>query len=294
MIKLNIKLITNLGILGAVLTGLLFPDTFNFKKIIPFFLALLLYFSFIKLDFKIKHFVRKEIFYYPLIIYLIAPLLVFILFRNINQDLLIGLILITITPTAIGSPVIIAMVKGDRELNIIHVLLANIVSPLSYSILLLLFFSKDNVQIPIYSIIIKIIFIIILPIILALAFKRINWLSKNSIKIGKYFSPFAFITIICVAVSSSAGKLYAIPGSQALLILIMTGSIALLLYSTGFLLSKDPKIRKTLALCMGHKNTALCVWIAIANFSSLTVLPAIVYIIFHHSINAFLIWKFHK
>lgn len=294
MKHINKKNITTLGIFLAIILGYFFPSSSNVKIILPYLLASILFFNFVKLEFKLKNFIHKEILYYPIISFLIVPMLVFFITKNFSLDLRVGFFLIAISPTAIASPIVTDLINGNRELNIAIVVFSNILAPISCSLLLLIYFNTNNIELSALTIFSKIALIIFAPMILSFFIKQSKKAKSNCIKFSNYYNPITFITIIAIAVSSSSEKLRSIDSSSLIKIFIITGCIAILFFIIGFSITKNFDAKKSFSVSLGQKNSALTVWIALSNFNSLAVLPVIAYIFFHHTINAILIAKYHE
>ena len=284
--------IVSYGIYLAIILGLIFPIGTEYKSLIPILLATILFFSFLKLEYKLNHFFCKELFYYALIGLIIIPSIVFYLTKNLETNLRLGLFLVSITPTAIGAPIIVDLIKGSKELIISNVVLYNMLSPITYSILLHLYFNKLELIIPTKLIFIKLTIMIFIPFILALIFRNFIKLKEKLSYISKYVSPISFILVIGVAVSSASLNLRQLKLINLLIISFYVLILAVFSFYIGSILSKKSKIKKTLTIVFGHKNSTLTTWGALSNFAPPVVIPMILYIIFHHIINGFLIYKY--
>jgi bile acid:Na+ symporter, BASS family len=284
--------IINYGIFAAIVLGVLFPSQGSFKILIPILLALMLFFSFLKLDLRIRKFLRWELGVYFFIGLLILPFLVFLLTKSLDMELRLGIFLVSITPTAIGAPIIVDMIKGNRELVVSNVVLYNLLSPFTYVVLLSLYFKTNALVIPVFSILEKLVLMIFIPLFLALLFKRIIVLDSSLKKIGRVFSPFAFILVIGIAVSSASSELRNMEMLLLLKVFVIVFLFAVVSFALGFLFSKNEKSRKAMSVVFGHKNSTLAIWIALSNFSPLVVVPMVIYVVCHHIINGILIHRF--
>jgi BASS family bile acid:Na+ symporter len=288
----KMKRLISYGIYLAIVLGLVFPLDSQYKILIPILLAIILFFSFLKLEYKFSHFFRKELLYYFLIGLIIIPTVVFLFTKNLPTDLRMGLFLVSITPTAIGAPIIVDLIKGNRELIVSNVVLYNILSPLTYSLLLHLFFNESQLIIPTKLIFFKLATMIFIPFILALIVRKFSKLERKLTAASQYISPISFILVIGIAVSSASLYLRELELINLLKISIFVLLLALFSFFIGSVLSKKLKIRKTLSVTFGHKNSTLTTWVALSNFAPPVVIPMILYIIFHHIINGVLIHKY--
>ncbi|HEY1405795.1 MAG TPA: bile acid:sodium symporter [Spirochaetota bacterium] len=292
--RLSRKTITNIGIFVAIILGIIFPASMWEKKTLPYILGLLLVGNFLKIDLHLHKFFRKELLYFPLIGLLIFPFIVYFGSFFLPLDLRLGLFIIAITPSAIASPVVVDMIDGDRELGVAQVLFSNVIAPVSYSGLLYLFFRTSAVSVPVGAMFRDITLLIIIPFF----FSRLITLQKNiysaTCRFFSWFGPIGFLLVIFVAVASSSAQLRKIDPEMFVVILAMTAFLAVLNFSTGYILSRKSNVRRTLAVGFGHKNTSLSVWVAMSNFNPIVVLPMVSYLIFHHIMNGILVHRFHK
>ena len=277
-----------LGIFTAIIFGIIFDSIPHIKSLIPYVLASLIFFSFLKLDINKKNFFKKELLIVPLFTWVIFPAVILFFTKNLNQDFRIGFFILSITPTAIGCPVVASLIHADKEFIASQVILSNLLSPFSYSILLFLYFNQADISIPILLILKRLVMIIIFPLFLSLVVKKLKKVSDYFSKVGRFYIPFSFLFVIFSAVSASAAKLKSLDFYGIIIVILYVFFCALLFFTTGLFFPGEMKKKKTMALSMGHKNTALSIWIVLSNFSSATVIPLIFYIIFHHIFNGIL------
>jgi BASS family bile acid:Na+ symporter len=292
--KLSRKHFINAGIFLAIVLGLIFPASDWLKKTLPYILGFLLLSNFIGIDLHIKKFMRRELLYFPVIAFLILPFLVFYSTLLFPIDLRLGIFIIAITPSAIASPVVVNLIDGDRELSVSHVIFSNLLSPFAYTLLLYFFFRTESVSIPVLSLLRDIGLLIILPFMLSRIIRFNRNVCTVSKKIFSVMGPVGFLLVIFVAVASSSLQLRSMQKSFLIMIFIVSAVIAAISFSIGFFLSRESKIRRTLSVGFGHKNTSLAVWIGLSNFNGIVVLPVVAYIVFHHIINGILVSRYHR
>jgi BASS family bile acid:Na+ symporter len=286
--------IINIGIFAAIFLGILFPAPLWEKKTLPFILGLLLVSNFMRIDFHLKKFFRKELLYFPMIGFIVIPTVIYFGTITLPLDLRLGLFLIAITPSAIASTVVVNLIGGDRELSVAHVLVSNMLAPFAYAGLLYLFFRADSVDIPVGSLLKDIITLLAVPFIISrvlLIHKKVQSMTE---RFFTWFNPVGFLLVIFVAVASSSQQLRAIQPELLALILALAALVAFVSFAIGFSLSRDSRIRRTLAVGFGHKNTSLAIWVAVSNFNPAVVLPMVSYLIFHHVINGILVHRYHR
>lgn len=282
-----------IGLFSAIILGVIFPFGDKIQFMLTIVLSVLLFFNFYEIDFKLAYFLKKEIFLGLVFCLVILPAMIFFLTRGLSIEFRLGLFLIAITPTAIGSSIIVRIIKGDVNYSVAYTVIYNFLSIIAYPVLLKVFFNNENIVIPVQNIVVNLSIIIIIPFILATVAKRAGFLKKTFGLMSKYVS-YLFFLVIYIAVSTSVLNLKGISFFTLLTIVFFTVIIAVLYFLSGFLLGKDLNYRKTMSVSMGQKNTGLCILVTMTNFSPLASIPATVYIIVHHLINSFLIFFYNK
>lgn len=280
-------------LLATVVLAILFPIGEHLKPILPFLLATLLFFNFYSINFERENFYQWEILFYLLLVLLIMPGIVFVATRSFSFPFRVGIFLITITPAAISSPIVIRVLGGNMELAVANTVLYNLLAPLSYTVLTKVYFQQSGLHVPVKNILIKLCLLVGIPFVLALVIKRIPRLAPPLRKISAYIN-ILFLLMVFTAISSSAGRIRAVPKSELLFVFLATLLIALSFYSGGLLLGRSQASKKALTVNMGQKNASLCIWLALSNFDPLTAIPAAVYIIIHHFLNSLLIFIFSR
>jgi BASS family bile acid:Na+ symporter len=285
-----IKKYTGILLIVACGVGLLFPQLNIFKDLIFYILLLLLFCSFLKIEFNLKHFINPKLLLFPLFNWFLLPLLVYFISRSLIPDYRIGLLFAIITPPALGSPVIISITKGDLEFMMSNVMIYNLLSPIAYTLIPVFLFKDDQIFIPVKPILLRVVTVVMIPLVLALivrTHKRSkDWIithidsRKNILQ----------IFMVSVAVASASLRIRQTPLSEIGLLFLITFSLTLISYGSGYFISrKNPVMQRTLPVAMGHKNTLLAIMICITNFSPIAALPTVFYLFSHHIFNGILI-----
>ncbi len=274
-----------LSIFAGIILGIVFPIDKSFTFLVPIFLSTIILSNMIDIDFRIKNFIRKEIIFFSITNYLILPFIVFLITLKLEPFIKTGILLIAITPSAIGSSIIVKLINGDVKLSIVLTVLSNLLAFFSYPLLLKIYLSNTEVIIPIFKILINVIIVIIIPFLLSSVLRKIKIVKNISHNINKYLN-FLVSLIIYISISQSSELLKKYEFKKILFIVIITSLVAFIYFISGFLLTNKMETKKSLSSSFGQKNTGLCIWIALSNFNSLVALPATIYIIVHHLINA--------
>ncbi len=284
-----IKKWTGVFLLSAVVIGFIFPFFSLFRPVMIPLLMLLLYCSFVRMEFKARNFFRKELIIFPLICWLISPLMVYYATSWMGSALQIGFLLVVITPPALGSPVMVSLAKGDLEYTVANVTIFNIISPLVFAIIPRLFLHESSLSINYYDIFWRVTIIIFIPLILAFLTNKVLTIKEFVISKIDPFKALIQMFLIIIAVANSSKEIRKMSKIDLISVLVFTFLLAGILYLIGWLIARNKKMKYTLPITTGHKNTLLTITIAIASFSEITALPAVFYLIAHHTYNGIII-----
>lgn len=289
------RIYLSISIFIAIILGFIFNIPSNFKICIPIILAILMLFNFLKIEYRLKHFLKFELLFPLFFTLLILPFILYFITKPLALSMRLGLFLILITPSAIASPIVTKLINGNTEFSVANMLIYNFIAPLSYPLLLKLYFNSSGISISVVTIFIKLILIIFLPFLIAIIISKFISVKKIILKFN--VSNYLLVLLIFIIVSISSSKIKNSEFKSLFYIISFTAIIALVNYSIGFLIGKNLKMKKTIAVSLGQKNTGLCI-MAIANFDiaiyPFIYLPTIIYIIFHHLISAILILFYSK
>lgn len=280
---------TGIFLLGAVAVGFIFPGLSMFKPLMIPLLMLLLYCSFVRMKFQTKKFIRKELLIFPIICWLIFPPLVFYATAWLGSDLQIGFLLAVITPPALGSPVMVSLAKGDLEFTVANVTLFNLISPLIFALIPTIFIQNSVLDIDFLNIFLRVTIIIFIPLILAYFTEKSAQLKQFVLQRVDPFKALIQIFLIVIAVANSSKQIREMNNLHLLQVVITTFAIAGIFYLVGWFITSARKMKYTLPITTGHKNTLLTITLAIASFNEITALPAVFYLIAHHTYNGIII-----
>ena len=278
---------------SAIILGILVPEGQYLKPILPWLLSTLLFFNFYTIDFKIRHCLKREVIFYLICVLGLAPALIFVTTRQVSYPFRLGIFLAAISPAAISSSIVVRMLKGSIELSIANIVLSNLLSPFSYSLLLRLYFTNNILNIAFKPIIVKLMLFVFVPFLCSLVLKKMTSFTPYLQRFSAYMN-LLFMVIVFIAISSSSKNLRTVSGGELVVVILFSLIVAMIFYSIGFLLGTSPTSKKALSINMGHKNQSLCIWLALSNFDPLTAIPATVYLIIHHFINLLLLFLFSR
>jgi|GEM_PF-853953 len=170
-IESNSSFIITLGIP----LGLLFPRFAVLKPYLTYLLMLILFFTFLKLDFVdiIKVAKRVKLLIYAIILDLIIlPLIIFAMLKIFKaQDfLLASLLLFSAVPAGVASASITDILGGDTILSTTIIIITHLIAPLTIPLLFYILLRKV-IRVDYLNISLTLIKLIFLPLILSQAFK---------------------------------------------------------------------------------------------------------------------------
>ncbi len=274
----------------SMLIGYFVPQFGLLKPILPYLLILMLYNSLLPIEIKSEHFFQKKLLIFPLLNWIILPTIILFTSSIFPFEYRIGLIIMIITPTALGSPVITKLANGKIELAMSFLLIFNMIAPLTYPLLLWLFFSEIDISVPVLAILLRTAKIVFIPLLASFLTKKSTKLSKFIISRITPINPFLVILLVTIVISSARVQIDSDTPQNILILFAYILAICSVLYLTGYFIGrKNELLKRSLPIALGHKNTGLAILVCVSNFSAITAIPAVLYIISHHLLNAIII-----
>ena len=226
--------------------------------------------------------------------FIVMPFLAFALGNifGLDNELLVGVILVGTCPGGTSSNVITYLSKGDTALSVgmtsINTLLAPFLTPaLTYLYL------KTTVSVDIISMFMSIIQVVIIPIGLGLL---INKLFENLTQKIKDVLPAVSVTAICLivgaVVSHNSEKILS-TGLVIFAVVILHNLLGYLSgYLTGVLFKMDLPRKKAVAIEVGMQNSGLATTLAGSAFPDLSMatVPGAIFSVWHNISGAILAW----
>ena len=235
-------------------------------------------------DFQIIFKNVKTIFIGLLLQFLLMPFLGFILIAIFDLDkfIAIGVLLVGCAPGGTASNLICYLAKGNVALSIsltvCSTFLAIILMPF-----LFWFYSGDNIDVPVISMMMSILKIIVFPVALGIIINNLNLQIISKIKIGlPLLALIAILLIIATIIGSNADQVGMHISTISLLIILHNLIGMALSYYFCHLLSLDKKTKRTIAIEIAMQNSGLAAAIAIKYFGAVAAIPAAIYSIWHN------------
>ena len=224
--------------------------------------------------------------------FIVMPLLAFSLGKLfcLDNELLVGVVLVGTCPGGTSSNVITYLSKGDTALSVgmtsVNTLLAPLLTPL-----LTYLYLKTTVNVDIGSMFLSIIQVVIIPITLGLL---INKLFGNITRKVSDALPAVSVTAICLIVASVVSHNSEKILSTGIIILAVVVLHNLLGYLCGYLIGvlfkMDLPRKKAIAIEVGMQNSGLATTLAGSAFPDLTMatVPGAVFSVWHNISGAVL------
>ena len=230
--------------------------------------------------------------------FIFMPLLAFALGKlfGLNDELLVGVVLVGTCPGGTASNVITYLSKGDTALSVgmtsINTLLAPFLTPaLTYLYL------RTSVSVDVKAMFLSIVQVVVVPIGLGLLINRL---------FGKYTQritdvlPSVSVTAICLivaaVVSHNSGKILS-TGLVIFAVVILHNLLGYLCgYLTGILFRMDMPRKKAVAIEIGMQNSGLATTLAGSAFPNLAMatVPGAIFSVWHNISGAVLAGIFRK
>ena len=230
--------------------------------------------------------------------FLIMPLLAFLLGKGfgLNEELMVGVVLVGTCPGGTASNVITYLSKGDTALSVgmtsINTLLAPVLTPL-----LTYLYLRTSVSVDVKSMFISIIQVVIVPIGLGLLINRL--FGKHTARI-KDALPTVSVTAICLIVASvvshNSEKILT-TGMVIFAVVILHNLLGYLCgYLIGVLFKMDLPRKKAVAIEIGMQNSGLATTLAGTAFPNLAMatVPGAVFSVWHNISGAMLAAWFNR
>ncbi|WP_047152723.1 bile acid:sodium symporter family protein [Aneurinibacillus tyrosinisolvens] len=216
--------------------------------------------------------------------FIVMPLLAYLLAVGLNlpPEVAVGVILVGCCPSGTASNVMVFLARGDVALAVAIASVSTILAPIVTPLLILLLASKW-VDINVWSLVISILQIVIIPLALGFIVKKFfGKQAEAGAKALPLISVIAIVMIVSGVVAGSQAKL-ATTGPLIFAVVVLHNILGFLL---GFFFARlcgmDLAKQKAVAMEVGMQNSGLGVAIATAHFSPLAAVPSAIFSVWHN------------
>ncbi len=261
---------------------------------LPFFLFLILFFAFCKLNLKEMSPKRWHLLLGIIQVVCTAALVAIAVYADLseNQRLLVeGAIICSVAPTAASAAVITGKLGGNESAQTTYTIISNIIAAVLIPLFFPLFCSSVTGEfLSDFVLILRKIFpILVLPLILALLVKR--FLPYIHSLILKYTKDAGFYLWLATLSVQSARIFESIADSQSsfttIVLLFIDGLVCtVILYALGKYVGSHDNQRISAGQGLGQKNTIFAIWVAILYISPTVAIVPSSYLLWQNLVNA--------
>lgn len=263
------------------------PEFFiNFKGLITPLLAVIMLCMGLTLtthDFALVMKKKRVVLLGVLLQFIVMPILALLISKilNLNEDLLVGMVLLGSVAGGTASNVICFLAKADVALSITMTATSTLLSVVLTPVLVELLVGKV-VDVPLLSMLLSMVKIVLLPVALGLVintfFHRAVSHFENWFPIG---SMLVIAFIISIVVALNIQNILTM-GWLVLLAVVLHNGLGLLMGYTGAKLwGYDKKTCRTIAIEVGMQNSGLAAALALKFFTPIVALPGAIFSVWH-------------
>ncbi len=281
-------------IFAAMILGVLFPQGHQFTFLVRYLVMIMLFYAFLRIRFNWR--VLSKLHFLIAGLNVTLPILLYLLFSQINPTIGLAAFTIGMAPTAAGAPVMAGFLRQDVGFVTLSVILTSPIVALVLPLLLPQIIAVDQ-PISVLDVLIPVAILVFVPLILGQFIRRRfpTWV-PYFFKLGNV--PFyLFVTNIYIA----AGKATHFIRYEAEAPLLLVGGIAACIGLVCFFLFKSGEAAgryfdkdQEAGLALGRKNTMFGLWVALTFINPLVALGPIFYIVFQNLYNTWQLWLVNK
>ena len=283
------------GLLATMALGALFPQAHVFSFLIQYLLMVMLFFSFLDIEFRLQTFQKSIL--WILFANIMVAFISYALLAAFDTTLALTAFMTAIAPTAIAAPVIMSFIKGHIEYVVAAVLVTNISSAIIIPVSLpFLLGAQVDIQISVWEVLEPVVIVMFVPLILARLVSYIPMGTRRFLRTGKRFS-FAIWLLNLFLISANASSFLRQEDASSLNTLLVIALISLVLCMINFGLGAVLGGRQNwqeASQSLGQKNLSFVIWIALTFINPLVAMGPTFYILFHHLYNSWSIYRFEK
>lgn len=277
-----------LGIAGAMIAGIFFPQLGEYQFIIRYLLMAMLFCAFLRME-NVSKFRDKSQLLILAANYIIPLFFYGIFMVSGRKELAAAAFMTGITPTATAAPVVVAFLHGKIEYVLNTFLLTNVVIALTLPFLLpLLGLSEGGRALEMVGkLMADMGLVMFLPLAAAWILRKIfPPLREWAVKYGKYSYLIWLVLIFFIICRASEFLRY--QQHEKLSVILLIGGSSLLICFLNFFIGRligGEKYRAEGSQSLGQKNTSFTVYVALFYVSPLAALGPMFYVLWHNLWN---------
>jgi BASS family bile acid:Na+ symporter len=196
--------------------------------------------------------------------------------------LIAGLVLVGASPGGTASNVVCYLASGDVALSITLTAASTLLAVVATPLLTWLYVGQQ-VPVPVWDMLLSVAKIVLLPVMLGVAVN--TWLGVRIAPVRDIFpvvSMAAIVLIIAIIVALNVDNIAAGGWLVALAVVLHNTAGLAAGYGLGWLVTRDLRSARTLAIEVGMQNSGLAVALAVQYFSAAAAIPGALFSIWHN------------
>jgi BASS family bile acid:Na+ symporter len=281
------------GLLATMLAGASFPQVHVFSPLIQVLLMVMLFFSFLDIEFKPQTFQKSVL--WILLANVVVAFLSYAALASYDMTFALTAFMTAIAPTAIAAPVIMSFLQGEIEYVVASVLVTNVSSAVIVP-LALPFLIGTQVQISVWEVLQPVLIVMFVPLLIARLASHLPSNAQGFLREGKRFSFLIWLlNLFLISANASNFLRNEEPNSVSTLLVIALISLVLCIvnFGVGALLGGRRNWQEA-SQSLGQKNLSFVIWIALTFINPLVAMGPTFYILYHHLYNSWSIYRFER
>jgi bile acid:Na+ symporter, BASS family len=275
----------------AIVAGISVPQAHGLVFLVPYFVATMLFLSF--LDLKIGAHSFERGIWAVLAANVAIAFLGYFLLLPVSLDLALVAFFAGISPTAISAPAIISLLRGRVDFVVASVITTNLfMAALLPPVLPLV--AGAAAPVSVWAVAQVVLLIVILPMTLARFVDRPPF--GPLVRKGK---PFTFYLLPpCIFLTTSKATHFitrevAVPASTLAAVALVSLAVCAASFSLGALIG-GPGRRREASQSLGQKNNSFTIWLALTFVSPLAALGPTFYVVYHNVYNSLQLYALER
>jgi bile acid:Na+ symporter, BASS family len=280
------------ALIGALVTGMLFPRAEALSGFIQYLVMLMLFFSFLDVSLSFKAF-RASTF-----LVLGANLLIafagYGLLVAFNHTLALVAFLTGLTPTATAAPVVMSFLGGEVDYVVAALLVTNVTIALLVPFLLP-WVAGAAMAISTWDVLQSVLVVVFVPLAASRLVRFLPAPAQTSLQRIKPVSFYLWLAALFLLTAKSSA--FVLKDLTALPALLAVAAVALVVCVVNFSLGAaigGPTYRREASQALGQKNTTLSIWLGLTFLTPLIAMGPAFYVIYHNIYNSFQLYRFQK
>jgi bile acid:Na+ symporter, BASS family len=275
----------------AILAGLSFPQAHGLVFLVPYFVATMLFLSFLDLNIGPHSFERGI--WRVLSANVAIAFLGYFLLLPVSLDLALVAFFAGVSPTAISAPAIISLLRGRVDFVVASVIATNLFMAVLLPPVLPLV-AGAAAPVSVWAVAQVVLVIVILPMTLA------RFVDRTPIgPLVRKWKPFTFYLLPpCIFLTTSKATHFitrevAVPPSKLAAVALVSLAVCAASFSLGALIG-GPGRRREASQSLGQKNNSFTIWLALTFVSPLAALGPTFYVVYHNVYNSLQLYALER